>query len=408
MDEIINKYYNQIKQIIEKIRGYKCKNCGGNFVNSNCTFCDSLDNNLEIELEKLKLLLNDFSRETSNLNYNNIKINKLFNLLYTLNNSQDIINDFLDRYNYKQLFNEFSKETIAKLDKPNTIFTDLELDTIETLIYQNNHSFNLKYIYQYFINRCIQNKQNVSLESFQEIIKQLAEATLKPFYRNSQCILKKYDQIIENGKHFIEYGGNKAHKIYLNINKIKDLYEKHDPSILITLFHESIHGVQYKNIFYGNQDIDPLVLLEIKDYILSEYIPNYYKENYENISYEIEAEYFGHLLASQYINKSLITPQIQLSYNNILNTQRTLKRSSINIDIIFNELIINHPELIKKHPQLQYLYKIENNTVIPLSEEELFNNYQFLISQENISEEQKQKYRLLFSQFIKTDNKYIK
>ena len=402
MEEIINKYYNQIKPIIEKIRGYKCKNCGGNFNNSNCAFCDSLDNDLEIELERLRLILNNFSKET--ININNIKINKLFNLLYTLNDSQDIINNFLDKYNYKQLFNDFSKETISKLDNPDTIFTDLELDTIETLIYQNNNQFNLKYIYQYFINKCINKKQNVSLECFQEIIKQLTEATLKPFYRNSQCILKKYDQINEKGKHFIEYGGNKAYKIFLNIDEINNMYYNQDPTMLITLFHESIHGVQHKNIFYGNQDIDPLLLLEIKDYILSKYIPNYYKENYENITFEIEAEYLGCLLASKYINKNIINSNTHYKYNNILNQTRTINGKITDIDTIFNKYITNHPEILKKHPQLQHLYKIENNTVIPLNNEELFNQYQLLISQANISEEQKQKINLLFSQYININN----
>ena len=57
---------------------------------------------------------------------------------------------------------------------------------------------------------------------------------------------------------------------------------------------------------YGKQDIDPLVLLEIKDIILSKVIPNYYNENYNNISFEIEAEYFGQVLASNYINQNLI------------------------------------------------------------------------------------------------------
>ena len=399
MEKIIDKYYNELKPIIEKIRGYKCQNCGGNFINSNCAFCDSLDNALKIELEKIRLLLDNFSKEIISLNHN-IKINKLFNLLYTLNDSQDIINNFLDKYNYKQLFNEFSKETIKKLDNPNTPFTDLELNTIETIIYQKNNQYNLKYIYQYFINRCINKKQNVSLECFQEITKQIAEETLKPFYSNTICILKEYKPIEENGNHFIKSGENKAQKIFLNIDEINNLYHNQDPTILITLFHESIHGAQYKNIFHGKQDIDPLVILEIKDYILSKHIPTYYKENYENISFEIEADYLGNFLACQYINKNRINHKIESKYENILNTTRTLNKKINNIDTIFNDFIINHPELLKKHYQLQYLYKIHNNKVIPLNEEELYNQYQLLISNNNISNEQKKKYKLLFSQYI--------
>ena len=403
MDEIINKYYNQIKPIIKKIREYKCPNCSGNFNNSECNFCGSVDYNLEKELEKLKLLLDDFSKETITLNHHNIKINKLFNLLYTLNDSQDIINNFLDKYKYKQLFNEFSKETITKLDKTDIIFTDLELNTIETIIYQNNNQFNSSYIYKYFINRCINKQQNVNLECFQEIIKQLTEITLKPFYRNSQCILKEYE-INKYGKHFVMYGSNRAHKIYLNINAIENMYYNQDSNMLITIFHESMHGIQHKNIFYDKQDIDPLVLLEIKDIILSKVIPNYYNENYNNISFEIEAEYFGQVLASNYINQNLIDNDIQYKYNNILNQQRTINGITTDIDTLFNNYIVDHPELLKKHYQLQYLYKIENNKVIPLTEEELYNQYEKIISNPNINEEQKKKYKLVFSQYININN----
>ena len=70
------------------------------------------------------------------------------------------------------------------------------------------------------------------------------------------------------------------------------------------------------------------------------------------------------------------------------------------IDTIFNKEIINKPNILQKYPQLKYLYKEENNQVKPLNEEELYNKYQELKSQYNITEEQKKKYELLYSQYI--------
>ena len=74
------------------------------------------------------------------------------------------------------------------------------------------------------------------------------------------------------------------------------------------------------------------------------------------------------------------------------------------IDTIFNKEIINKPNILQKYPQLKYLYKEENNQVKPLNEEELYNKYQELKSQYNITEEQKKKYELLYSQYIDITN----
>lgn len=401
MDKIIEEYYNDLKPLIKKIRNYKCINCGGNFTNSKCNYCDQNDKELEQIINKISLILNNISYQLQILNLNNIKINKLFNLLYTLNDSQDCINKFLNKYNYKQLFNEFSKEIIKKVQDHNTIFTNLEINVIETIIYQKNNQYNLKYIYHYFINRCFNNKQNVSIDCFKEIIKQLAETTLSPFYKNSTCILENNKAIKINNKNCIQLGSNKAYKIYLNEEEIENLYNNRNPEILITLFHEAIHGIQHKNIFYGNQEIDPLVILEIKDFILSKIIKNYYNDNYDNLSFEIEADYLGYQLTNQYINTKLNDRKISYKFTNILtNKNRIINGQLKDIDTIFNEIIINHPELLKKHPQLNYLYKIENNKVIPLNEEELYCKYQELIQNPNITEEQRKKYELVYSEYI--------
>lgn len=403
MGNLTDKYYEELKTIIFEIKNYTCKNCGGNFTNNECNYCCSKDNNIEIELKRLDLILKNILNETTNLD--DIHINKLFNLLMILNNSQDIINKFLKIFNYQQMFKNFLEETLPSLNDKSIELTELEINTIETLIYQQNENYNLTPIYQIIINKCVNKQQTVSLECFQRIIKQLSEKILKPFYKNSKCILKKYEITQKDNKHFIQYGENKAHLIYLNVDEINNMYYNRDLNILITIFHETIHGIQYKNIFHGKQQIDPLVIHETKDYILSKYIPIYYKENYENISYEIEAEYLGNILTSRYINKNLNISEINIKYQNILDHTRTLNGEITDIDTLFNEFILNHPEILEKHPQLQYLYKIENNKVIPLNEEELYNQYQSLISQDNINDEQKQKYKLLFSQYINIKGK---
>ena len=134
MDKIIEKYYNELKPIILKINQYKCKNCGGNFKNNSCEYCDQLDNDLEIEISKLELILNNLKKEIIDLNGKNIKINKLFNLLYILNDKVDCIENFLNKYNYQKYFNEYAQELIPRLTNNN--LSDLDINTLETIIYQ--------------------------------------------------------------------------------------------------------------------------------------------------------------------------------------------------------------------------------------------------------------------------------
>lgn len=402
------KYYNELEIIVKKIRNFTCKNCGGNFNDNICNFCGSKDNDLEQELIKLEIILNKILYEFYNVNKDNIKINKLFNLLYTLNDSQECVNDFLRKFNYQENFQEFTKELMVKLNDQNASFSEIELNTIETVIYQKNKNFNMNYIHHYFIQRALHGKQNVSFECFKEIIKQFAESILKTYYNSPECILKEFEKQEKHGKNFIISGKNKARKVWINVLEIEEMYKNQYYSLLITLLHESIHGVQFKNIFSGKQEADPLVILEIKDRILSESIKGYYEENYERLSFEIEADYHAYVLVSKYLNINLMTDELQNKFNNILNGKRKFNGNELDIDDIFNKYIYDHPEILKGNPQLQLLYKIEQNKVVPLNEVELYYQYQKLISDKNISDDQKKRYEMLFSKYINIQENKIK
>lgn len=413
LEEIMNNYYNEFKPIIERVRNYKCPNCGGTYIDSNCKYCNSKNNELEQDINKINYLLNNFKSQIINLPIKEININKLFNLLYSLNDTQECINKFLNDFNYQKNFYEFAKNTVSKMNDFNAQFTDLEINCIETLIYRNNNDFNLNYIYQYFINRCANGLQNVSLASYQTLIKQFTENILRNYYRNSECILRKYEKYIDGEKAFIQTGGNRAHKIWLNIDVIENMYYHQNNDILNTIFHEATHGVQHKDIFYGKQEIDQLVLLEIQDHILSKYQKNYYETNYQYISFENEAEYYGIILANKYLNND-INNNPKLIYKltrlkeSLLIKKRYIDSKESDIDTIFNEFIYNHPEIFKQHPQLKHVYKISDGKVIQLTKEEMAENYQNIISNDNLNEEQKTKYKQFYSQYITIENKQNK
>ena len=414
LNQIINNYYSKLEPIIKKIRNCRCQNCGGEFIDSNCIYCNSKNSELEQDINKINTLLNSFDQQISNLPIKEIYINKLFNLLYSIPNVEiTCINNFLTKYNYQKDFYEFSKQTLSKLNQFDIHFDDLEINCLETLIYRNDKNFDLNFIYNYFINRCSRGKQNVSLESYKTIIKQFTEEILKPYYRNSECILTNYDKHIKDGKELIQCSGNNAHKIWISISDIENMYYNQNNDIIETIFHEVTHGIQYKNIFYGTQDIDPLVLLEIQDHILSKYLKNYYEDNYKYISFEIEAELYGTILASNFLNIDINNNHKMIDKITKLKEKLLLKKRSINgkesdINNIFNEFIYDHLELLKKHPQLTYLYKINQGKVVQLSQEEMFNNYQQMIDNKNLTEEKRKKYEQFYSQYINLTKKQSK
>ena len=294
-------YYQKLEKIIKKIRNYTCPNCGGKYENETCVFCYATNNDLKNDIEILNQILINITNDIEILNINNIPINTLFNLLNSIPFEITSIKNFLNKYHYQENFDEFTNEILTKINSNDTL-TALEINCLETLIYQNNND-KTNNLYNYFINNCARGKINVSFECYKLLIKQFVEKLLKAFYKNPKCIItdeqKEHNGLIVSGK-------SKNHKVWINSLEIEEMYKTGNYNLINTIFHELTHGIQYKNIFNGNQTIDPLVILEIKDSILSENLPNYYKENYNNISFEIEAQYYGLLLSTRYLgtNKS--------------------------------------------------------------------------------------------------------
>ena len=393
-------YYQKLEKIIKKIRNYTCPNCGGKYENETCVFCYATNNDLKNDIEILNQILINITNDIEILNINNIPINTLFNLLNSLPFKITSIKNFLNKYHYQENFDEFTNEILTKINSNDTL-TALEINCLETLIYQNNND-KTNNLYNYFINNCARGKINASFECYKLLIKQFVEKLLKAFYKNPKCIItdeqKEHNGLIVSGK-------SKNHKVWINSLEIEEMYKTGNYNLINTIFHELTHGIQYKNIFNGNQTIDPLVILEIKDSILSENLPNYYKENYNNISFEIEAQYYGLLLSTRYLGINIhLIPELEEKLNNlqqkILNKKRVFQGETIDIDLIFNRYIYKHPELLEKHPQLYILYKKVDDKVLPLTKEEIYLKYNEIINNQNINDNEKEKYQLLFSNYI--------
>ena len=158
------------------------------------------------------------------------------------------------------------------------------------------------------------------------------------------------------------------------------LYNGHDRSVynmIKTLHHEINHAIQFKNIEEANFDDDYDLNYYAKDEILRDILgEDYYKDNYDYVSYEFDTEFKAKLLTDAFfgldkgetsleeskISLSKIEGNLKYSHNvNRINS----KKKSVDLDDIFIETVdkyyielIGLNEFKRKYKSLTYEYEI--------------------------------------------------
>ncbi len=368
---IIDKHYYELKPIIENIRKIgRCPNCGGIYLNSNCMYCCSINKELKQNINNLEIIIKRLLYCLSNLPLKKVSINKLFNLLYSLKDDKiSCINYILEKYNYINTYNRFIKHILSRLPILNNQLTDLEINSLETLIFRNEDNESLNDVYNFFIYNALLEMQNVSYECFVKVIKQFTENLMKSYYPNPKCIIKSSFDFEVAGSSFLD-------TIKILEKDIKELYYNGNPSIIFTIFHELIHSKQWKEIFETRNYIsNPYAIKELKDFLLVSASDNYKNENYCYLSYEHEANYIGLQMYKEYLEK-LGFKINEENYNEELNklrikiddNKRYINGEERTLDEIFNYFIMYRAYILDKYPQIRYLYKVKNGLVVPKSE----------------------------------------
>jgi len=394
--EIINNAYNEIIEEIYIVRNNKrCPNCNGDYVDATCNYCMSENITLKGAIDKIESVLFKVELEIDKLHLSEIKSNKFFNGLFSISRCNiSCVNDFLDKYDYGYELDTLIPPILTKIDNDDEI-SEEEMVFLETIIELDFDHVNYQLLYNYFIKRALIKKSNVSYGTFCYIIERFVELGIKNFYQTGHCYIIPYKEVEEERKKIL--GCAEYNDIFLAEEEIYNLYYNNETSLIRTIHHELAHCVQFKYVFPGKGFFTFHALKELKERILQVNNKKYYEENYHFISFELEAiktsidaekDYLYNLGLGFEEDAELKVQKYKEEIIKRLDVEeRTLNGLDTTVDQEFEKFIYDKVDIIRKYPALNQLYKIENDSVIRKSQEELINDYENLkkiyISNEN-------------------------
>ena len=292
---------------------------------------------------------------------------------------------------YKSSFDAYNLSIRQKIQKGEKLSLDEE--KVFSFLLKNNLIDDNELddaIILYFI---LTNNKLISCDLFEQVMKLSAEKTMKEL---NNGMIENYNPKVEillldksNGCTFMH------NVVFLDKNRIDKLYDG-DISALGTYYHEIQHVFQ--SILFEKGYVSTELMIMLKDEIITESefnynnSNNYYWNNYQKISYEIDAiqkgfEYTKNLLDQMGLK---ISETNQLDFQSIIeNKDRIVEIDGIkqikSVDEIFDDVIKQHPHYLKKYPQLGIEYIKENGNVVRRSKESLNEmlenlNNEFLIS----------------------------
>ena len=377
-DKIVNERDTDILRTMIKNR--VCPKCGGTihtFKTGICTMCGAkwetnyLDSGFESIMSKLDNYSFDLNETTIYLCSLSSYSEKLYSMLKTFK-AQDRVKEKLDIINGK-LFNGIKlseeEDSLLRYSLFGGISPDSELNVLSV------------------INSIFRNNMIVSYDTFKQVMTFFIQTLISRSYGN---IVNNYNPIVNI---FYFDGENKnslgiTHDIFrININEdiIAKLYNDGNIEAFTTIFHELAHIEQMVYMKYGY--ISDRIIDYIKDDVIYKTIHednyiNYYKENYDVISFEKDAEIIGTTTAVKWLNEANIKlkDNIQVILNNHVNNElekrmirnRTVNGKVYDIDELFEKCIMLHPEYLKSYPQLNIEYVREGDYVFKRSTSQLY------------------------------------
>lgn len=376
MEEKIIELSNQVKAMNH------CNGCGGSCKNGICMYCGN-------ENQKLIYLSLQLEKEISKLGDNYFERGMLHNCLTSLYMIRDMeissVTKILDDYNYINTINDSYVKIFGKIKEVSQ--NQVQLTDSEYYLLLNSY-LNDKFSGQFqlamfglFTKKILEgnNENNISNLDKEKIF-------LKGTELMATQILgfkKAHVRILEDTPNKKENTLGQA--FFNNIDLSRKVIHDNPVQLLPTIFHELIHLKQYKE-----QRIDCILsdknMIEIKDAILMELLKGYYKDNYDSISFEKEAFFYMHLETMDYLNgigleTSLDIKEKALFYEQtcgdyITNKNRVYLGEIVNLEELFRNEVISHPEILTVYPQLSFEYKLVDDKVLPKTLEDIQEDYE--------------------------------
>ena len=415
LKEILNKSYGKVLRNVKFIRNNtKCPNCNGTLSNGECKYCGTEIKEIKENIEKLNNELDQLFEIIIKTGQKNIPNNHLSNLLISIKGAGlERVNDYFSYFPLSNIKEEKIEEILAKI-KGGHILTEDELLIIERFVYEKRENV-LDNIYDYFIFLYLCNIEDKSIllrpDCLEILLKMKTESLMKNYCNNYEC------RIVPSSK--LECGGMMAladasgafgteNLINLSDQTVRELYADGKETVISSIFHELTHIYQRNVVMRSPHAFTMFSLDEIKDAILSLIHKNYYKENYDNISFEIEAYYKSYYESLKYfksLNFQVNEDRILKEMNDLLEKfkvcQRKLNGQEIDLDEYFYDFIKDKPLLLERYPQLKVEYKVENEIVVKKEIEELFSDYnKYLEIKAKLSEEDQQGYDYFYNSHL--------
>ncbi len=371
MEEIIDL----CKEI--KYCGTKCKSCGGTIKNCSCSYCGKKSEELEQLVSKLSEKL-DILKKDDDLNY--VPVCQLFNYLYNIKEFHiPEVDEILGKANYGSKLEHELEKIVAKENSSQNISVS-EYELVEFLLLNGNLK-NYKVNWCNFLIKALANKKfHIEYEDLEKLLIMYSEELLNEKYQidNAKCIIENFPKKEQHGK-------ARKNKMHIDKDLVNKLYQNFNGDnmfkVFNAIFHEATHVSQYFRRINHNISFYDLILT--KDYILRNYLNDYYDNNYYLSSEEIEAHIEGYQTALSYADFLGLTISDEIKKEEsykienlkkiITNLNRKYQGNYVSIDDLIQKIL--SPEMLKEYPQLQLEYVIENGYIRRKTLEEVEENY---------------------------------
>ena len=300
------------------------------------------------------------------VNLKSVPVNDFFNNLYLLKDLPNrSIHAMLKQFDYESVIKEGYRKSVKKIREGKIPKKDNQ--KVMDFLIENHFPFDDKQeIYDFYLKYTLLNEKPISLNALRSLIIDFTKSYMEKYVSNPEVY------IIERNKLENAIGYSHENKIWLCDEDVRRLYKYGFFRLIETIFHELMHVSQYKDIMIDKKD-DERCITMIKDEILSNILEDYYQDNHLVLLSEVEANiaYRKNLLAFfEKINLTLVDKKGDYQgaideYKKLLKYKRRMVDKKMHdLDEIFDNKIMFHPEYLGVYEQLNTEYKLDFDDIV--------------------------------------------
>lgn len=375
--------YRDMINIVEELSQRSiCLSCGEDiyFLNGKCSNCGKQFENVQYVSKYINEILYSIRDKT-------LELDELTIALYAIKDRIPEVNEILKKNNIEEKLHKKLNDINQSLANGEVLKQDDDL-FLKTCLSNNIKPKDGLNDIAIFRNIFSHDKDKiVSYETFKQVIKSFIKDTMREIngnrINNYNPVCFVYDFKATNNENS-DGISNKHFIMKINDKIIEDMYNNYSVLDFVTIFHELAHIQQNIDIKLGCFTED--ILNFIKDDILRDLCHregfDYYKENYQVITSEKDAEIKGYVFAINFLEQVLniklkdeiltdLDKKISVQLEQKSNLLRKTNNGEQDINSLFDYYIKNHPEFLEKYPQLSVEYIVSDGIVRRKTNDEL-------------------------------------